>query len=273
MTAIPYDIGASLLLAAKIVAVALIGYLAGIFLEKFVKRNVERIALSGLFKSAGMTQAAVERGVSIVAGEVIGKAIKYTLYLVVIILIFDLMGVTIVRDMLIGLLAYINNITVAFLILVVGAMLAEILSSMAGFSAREFDKLFKEAGGGFAPSYLISFVIKYLIYLISITIALTQLGFQTMLLIIIVSGAIIVITIFTFALIWSGLKDMAPDILSGIFIRNSRFVKLGESIEIDEFRGKVKRIGLLATEIKGKNETLKIQNSRIVKEVKIKYTL
>ena len=42
-------------------------------------------------------------------------------------------------------------------------------------------------------------------------------------------------------------------------------------MESSRFRGKVKRIGLLATEIKGKNETLKIQNSQIVKKVKIKY--
>jgi small-conductance mechanosensitive channel len=90
-----------------------------------------------------------------------------------------------------------------------------------------------------------------------------------MLLTIIFGGAAIVMTIFVFGLIFFAVKDMVPDILTGIFIRSSGFIKQGERIEVDGFRGQVKKIGLLTTQIKGQRETMKLQNSQIIRKVKI----
>ena len=271
MSIVLQNVSLDLLLIAKIIVVALVGYLGGVFLERIARQTISKTIRLGFSRSTGVKQAAIFSGVEIGVGEIVGKSIRYTVYLLAIILIFDFLGLAIARDLLLSVFGYMNNITAAFLILVIGAMVAEIFSSMIRFSlsSSHFDELFNEAGREFAPSYFISFVFKYLIYLIAITIALTHLGFQTMLLIIIVGGVIIIMTLFIFALIWFGLKDMAPDILSGIFIRSSGFVKLGERVEIDSFKGKVKRVGLLATEIKGKNGTLKIQNSQIVKKMKV----
>jgi len=50
--------------------------------------------------------------------------------------------------------------------------------------------------------------------------------------------------IFIFALIEFGLKDMMPDILSGVSIRSSGFVKRGERVELGGFRGEAERLGL-----------------------------
>ena len=271
MSAILQNVGVDILLIAKIIVVALVGYFGGMFLERIARQTISKTVRLGFSKSAGVKKAAIFSGIEIGVGEIIGKSIKYSVFLLAIILIFDFLGIAIARDMLLSVFNYMNNITAALLILIIGAMVAEIFSSMIRFSlsSSHFDELFNEAGREFAPSYFISFVFKYLVYLISITIALTQLGFQTMLLTIIVGGVIIIMTLFIFALIWFGLKDMAPDILSGVFIRSSGFVKLGENVEIDSFRGKVRRVGLLATEIKGKSGILKIQNSLIVKKMKI----
>jgi len=271
LTYFPETLGIDLFLLAKIIAVAVVGYFVGIFLEKLSKKLISNTLRLTLLKSISMRKAAIGAGIEIGVSEIIGKSLKYITYLLVLVLIFDFLGVAIVRDILLGLLNYINNIITAFLVLLIGVMLAEVLSSMIKFSLSSsgFDELFREAGREFAPSHLVAFVFKYLIYLISITIALGQLGLQTMLLTIIFGGAAIVMTIFVFGLIFFAVKDMVPDILTGIFIRSSGFIKQGERIEVDGFRGQVKKIGLLTTQIKGQRETMKLQNSQIIRKVKI----
>lgn len=254
----------------KLLLIAIFGYIFGFLFEAVSKKTIRSMLGARRVKEVGVKSAALEAGVEIGVVEIIGEFIKYAIYLATIIIIFDQLGITMARDMLIGVWNYLPNIVATFLILVIGAMVAEVVGNVARLSARSLglDDLFKEAGNALLPSSLISMVFKYFIYLISITIALTQLGFQTLLLTIIVGSAAIIITLFVFSLIAFGLKDMMPNVLAGVFIRSSGFVKLGQKIEIKEFKGKVVKIGLLATVIQNKDEILKIPNSKIIEGVK-----
>jgi hypothetical protein len=258
------------ILFGKILIIAILGWILGIVAEKVAKRTLRSIIKFREAKQPSIEYATFETSVEFGVIEMISRLVKYAIYLGTIIVISDTAKITIIRDMLLIVWNYLPNIIAALLILVLGAMIAQIVGGIVKLSAKTsgLDDLFKEAGSVFLPSSLISLFFKYFIYLISITIALTQLGFQTLLLTVIVGAVALVVTLFVFSLLFFGIKDMLPDIFAGIFIRSSGFVKLGEKIELEGFSGKIVKIGLLATTIRSKNGIIRIPNSRIIGGVK-----
>lgn len=258
-------------LFGKILIIAILGWVLGIVAERAAKRSLRSIMRFREAKQPSIEYATFETSVEFGVIEMISRLLKYAIYLGTIIVISDTAKITIIRDMLLIVWNYLPNIIAALLILVLGAMIAQIVGGIVKLSAKTsgLDDLFKEAGSVFLPSSLISLFFKYFIYLVSITIALTQLGFQTLLLTVIVGAVALVVTLFVFSLLFFGIKDMLPDIFAGIFIRSSGFVKLGEKLGIEGFKGKVIKVGLLVTTIQNKNETLKVPNSRITRGIKI----
>ena len=222
-------------------------------------------------KKRSIEYSTVETTVEFSVAEIIARLIKYAIYLGVIIVISDIANITIIRDMLLIIWNYLPNIIAALLVLVLGVMVAQLAGGIVKLSAKTsgLDDLFKEVSSTFLPSSLISLFFKYFIYLVSITIALTQLGFQTLLLSAMVGIFASVVTIFVFLVLFFGIKDMIPDIFAGIFIRSSGFIKLGERVRIDNAQGRVTRVGLVTTSIKNGRRITKVQNSKVIKGVRI----
>ncbi|MEM3556019.1 MAG: mechanosensitive ion channel [Candidatus Micrarchaeia archaeon] len=257
------------ILTGKILLVAIIGWVFGILVERAVKETLKH--LIRLRREKSIEYSTVETTVEFGVAEIVARLIKYAIYLGVIIVISDIASITIVRDMLLIIWNYLPNVIAALLVLVLGVMVAQLAGGIVKLSAKTsgLDDLFKEVGSTFLPSSLISLFFKYFIYLVSITIALTQLGFQTLLLTAMVGIFASVVTIFVFLVLFFGIKEMIPDIFAGIFMRSSGFVKLGERVKVDDAEGKVIRIGLVTTTIKSGKHTAKVQNSKVIKGVRI----
>jgi small-conductance mechanosensitive channel len=165
--------------------------------------------------------------------------------------------------MLFDLWHYFPNMVAAFAIIIAGVLLGELLGKIVRISLVKagLDELFKEAGQIFRPSRLFTMVMQYFVYLLAFTMALTQLGFQTLLLTIIVGSTIAILSLFVFLLIAFGLKNMMPDIFAGMYLRSSGFIKLGETVESGGKRGKVKNIGLIAVTLESRRELTRVPNS------------
>jgi len=263
-------IGFSILLG-KIILLVIVGWLFGILAEKAVKEMLKHAISLRRRKKRSIEYSTVETTVEFSVAEIIARLIKYAIYLGVIIVISDIANITIIRDMLLIIWNYLPNIIAALLVLVLGVMVAQLAGGIVKLSAKTsgLDDLFKEVSSTFLPSSLISLFFKYFIYLVSITIALTQLGFQTLLLSAMVGIFASVVTIFVFLVLFFGIKDMIPDIFAGIFIRSSGFIKLGERVRIDNAQGRVTRVGLVTTSIKNGRRITKVQNSKVIKGVRI----
>ncbi|QLJ52729.1 MAG: hypothetical protein Sv326_0554 [Candidatus Fermentimicrarchaeum limneticum] len=259
------------ILFGKIILLAIIGWLFGILAEKTVKEMLKHAISLTRRKGRSIEYSTVETTVEFSVAEIIARLIKYAIYLGVIIVISDIANITIIRDMLLIIWNYLPNIIAALLVLVLGAMVAQLAGGIVKLSAKTsgLDDLFKEVSSTFLPSSLISLFFKYFIYLVSITIALTQLGFQTLLLSAMVGIFASVVTIFVFLVLFFGIKDMIADIFAGIFIRSSGFIKLGERVRIDDAQGRVTKVGLVTTTIKNGRRTAKVQNSKVIKGVRI----
>lgn len=88
--------------------------------------------------------------------------------------------------------------------------------------------------------------VRYFIYILVGTMALTQLKVSTGILII----TITIIMVFWLILIVIGLKNIVPNFFSGVFIVFYSPVNVGDTIKIGEIEGVVEEVSLIYTKIK-----------------------
>lgn len=156
-------------------------------------------------------------------------------------------------------MAYSTQIIGAFLIVILGLISSRIVYNIIKKAIMEFELryLFKKVGLERVEKQ-IPIIIRFLIIILSIIFALLQLGmsFTT------IKILLIIMSIITIIFILLSFKDILPNLISGIIVKKSKKLKIGETIKVKNIEGKILRIGLLETEIKIKNnETVHIPNS------------
>lgn len=131
---------------------------------------------------------------------------------------------------------------------------------------KEMNEYFKSLGYGRVIEDIIVAGVKYLIYLSSALIALTQLGMGVFFIQLFTGIAILVaITVLIFSL-----RDFIRNAASGLYILRSKIFKRGEKIKINGIEGKILRIDLLTTILSEKDKRIVIPNTLITKQVIIK---
>ena len=92
--------------------------------------------------------------------------------------------------------------------------------------------------------------------------ALTQIGFATIVLHMISAAVIIIIVLSIFL----GIKDFIPNMLAGFYIYKKKLVQENEHIKVHDIEGKVIHVNLIETRIKTKKgDIIHIPNSIITK--------
>lgn len=111
---------------------------------------------------------------------------------------------------------------------------------------------------------LIRSSITLIIYLITIIMALNQLGITTLLLNII---SISIILLLTFSIILA-LKDFVPNMIAGIKINKKEIVKKGDKISFDRIYAVVHEVTLTETKLESKSgDIIFIPNALLLKKV------
>lgn len=144
----------------------------------------------------------------------------------------------------------------------VGKLLKRVLSEV------ELDNLIKKTTKiKFSLEDGISGFAAYFIYFITIIMALNQLGITTRLLEII-SVAILIIIVLSVLL---GIREFIPNVMSGIFIHQKRFIRVGDKVRIGEVEGKITKVSLTETWIRTKNgDLIYMPNSLLTKKEVVK---
>jgi len=157
------------------------------------------------------------------------------------------------------------KIIVAAVILLLGFIIGRIVGRLVHRALHEIElnESLKKAGIKLALEDVISHFMTYLIYFVAIIWALSELGLSTMVLSIIFI-AIIVIVIVSILL---ALKDFIPNFFAGLFIHRKEFIKKGNWIKINGVEGKIKKIGLVETEVQTKNkDVVYVPNANLTKQ-------
>ncbi len=157
------------ILAAVLVFV--IGWIVGVILYRVILEIVRVLRIDDALKAAGMDEAARSAGFDLDVGRFLGTLVKWFVILVFLVAALDILGLTRVTIFLQSVvLLYLPQVIVAALILILGAIVAEVVKSLVAGSAR---------AAGAHGANLAGTVAKWAIWVTAILAALNQLGVAT----------------------------------------------------------------------------------------------
>lgn len=159
---------------------------------------------------------------------------------------------------------FLGKLIVAVVIILIGFIIGKVAERIIQkvLHELEVDRLMERTGIKFSLETVISNLAAYLIYLIAIIMALNQLGLTTIILYIVVGGIIVLIVVSTLLAI----KDYIPNMIAGFFIFKKAKFKEGNKIKFNGTEGRVKKIGLVETEILTRNgNQIFVPNSILIK--------
>ncbi|HZA82972.1 MAG TPA: hypothetical protein VFC13_16115, partial [Actinomycetes bacterium] len=133
-------------LAAAIV-ILIVGYLVAKVVSRILDRILERVGFDRIVERGGLRQALARSRYE--PSDILAKVVYWTIMLFVLQLAFGVFGSNPISDLLRGLIAYLPNLFVAILIVVIAAAVAkavtDLLSSLLG--AMEGGQLIARAAG------------------------------------------------------------------------------------------------------------------------------
>lgn len=167
--------------------------------------------------------------------------------------------------------SYFYTIIIGIVILLVGFGLGILAKKVIHKILKEvaLNRVFSKVGFTADLESILSNIVSFFIYLITIVFFLNQLGIASIVLYLIV-GAILMLFILT---VLVGLKDVIPNFFAWILIQRKGKIKEGYTVNVKEVYGKVEKVGYLETEIKTENgDHLYVPNKLFIKsKVKVKH--
>lgn len=150
------------------VVVFLIGWIVGIILYRVVVEIVRVLRIDDALRAAGMHDAAKQAGFNLNAGKFLGRLVEWFVILVFLIAALELLGlvrVTIALQTIV--LLYMPQVMVAALIIILGAIVAEVVRGLIAHSGR---------ATGAHGANLAGTIAKYAILAWAVMAALQQIG-------------------------------------------------------------------------------------------------
>lgn len=163
-----YTIAAFLPALLAAVIVFIIGWIVGIILYRVVVEVVRVLRVDEAMKSTGLSAAAHSAGFTLNVGKLLGTLIMWFTILVFLVASLEILGldrVTLFLQTVV--LLYLPNVFVAVLIIILGAIVAEVVHNIIRSSAR---------AAGAHGANLAASVAKWAIWVTAVLAALNQLG-------------------------------------------------------------------------------------------------
>lgn len=150
------------------VIIFLIGWIVGVVLYRVIVEIVRALKIDEALRAAGMGDAAKKAGFTLDVGKFLGTLVEWFVILVFLIASLDILGLTRVTIFLQQVvLLYLPQVIVASLILILGAIVAEVVRNLVSGSAR---------AAGAHSAALAGSVAKWAIWIFAVLAALNQLG-------------------------------------------------------------------------------------------------
>lgn len=149
------------------ILVFLIGWFVAILIGKLVAEILTRIKLNQFFERAGWKTALEKAELKVNPSEFVGAIVKWILVIVFLLVAVEILGLVEFAGFLKSILAYLPNVIVAVLILIVTVIVVDIV-----------EKIVRATVEGIRVGYghLVSAIIKWSIWIFAILAILHQLG-------------------------------------------------------------------------------------------------
>lgn len=242
--------------ALTAIIVILIGLLIAKLAERTIRTLFDRLHLDTLLDRVGVTQALQRVGLQGTPGRILSRSIYFLLIILFTQSVTRAVGLDAIADAIGSFFSYLPNLVAAFLVLLLGTMVAQ-------FVARTVSRSAAEAGVEYAS--LLGRIVSSLIHFVVIIMAISQLKIDTEIIravvLVMLSGMALALAL-TFGL---GTRDITRNLVAGFYAR--KIFQVGEEVEIGGERGVLAGITPIQTLIERDDRTHAIPNSVFLDEV------
>lgn len=237
----------------KFAVILLIAYVAGRFFAWLVGSVLRKLGFEQLIKRSEAEKIAHRFGMTLIG--LIEVVIRWTIYLMGLLIALKTAGLGIIDELLQRTVNYMPNLILALIIFVLGILVAEKLGNFVqGLAEDERVPRF----------WILGNLARYTIYLVAGIMALSHLKIST--------GVLMIVTGSIFAtiglLLVIGMRDMAPNVVAGVYLLYEKSLTVGDTIQMGEYEGIIEDIGIVKSVIKrGDDQYVVVPNAELMKRI------
>ena len=216
----------------------LLGFLVAKLLDTLLSKLLGKLGLDRLMAGTGLTKMLGRVGFKVPVSTLIGKIVYWFVLLIFLVSAAESLGLERVSATLDVLALYVPKVFGAALVLLVGVLLAHLLSGLVRGAAE---------GVGLDYAQGLARLAQGLMIIISISVAIGQLEVKTELLNNVIGIVLISVGLAVALALGLGSRDLASQILAGIYVRE--LYQVGQQIEVGEVTGQIEEIGTVKTTV------------------------
>lgn len=234
-----------------------VGLVAAKVIRSVLTGTFKKIKLDDIFDKMGLTEIFSKIGLKAGPSAAIPKLLYWLILLLFVRVAADKAGIQEISNLLDQIMAFLPKVLTASIILLVGFIVADLIQNAA---FRSLDNIGLEYAGS------LSRILFGFIFVLILTVALSQLGIKTELLNASVKIVLAGLALALALALGLGLKTLAGQIVSGVYARD--LYKIGTEIHYDDRPAKVAGVGPLTTKLtRDDGSFLIIPNSILVSEI------
>ncbi len=235
------------------IVVLLVGYIIARILRKVVRKLLEKAKIDKLGEKLASIEIVDKSNIKIVLSEILSKVVYFILMLFVWVAATDVLGMEAISNLVTDIFNFIPNLLVAFIILIIGLLLADLIRKAVKTACDSF---------GIPASKIISTLVFYFIFINIVISALSQakinVEFLSQNISLVIGGAVLAFAI------GYGLasKDVLSNFLASLYGKG--MFEVGEKVTIDGEEGEVIDIDRSSITLLTKDKKVIIPFSRAI---------
>jgi small-conductance mechanosensitive channel len=227
-------------------------------LDTLLSKLLAKLGLDRLMGGTGLTKLISRAGVQVPISTLIGKIVYWFELLIFLVSAAESLGLERVSATLDMLALYLPKVFGAALVLLVGVLLAQLVNGIVRGAAE---------GVGLDYSAGLGRIAQWLVIIISISVAISQLEVKTDLLNHVIVIALITVGLAVALAMGLGSREIASQILAGIYVRE--LYQVGQQVRVGEVEGQIEEIGTVKTTLLTKEGELVSLSNRILLEQRV----
>lgn len=216
--------------------VVLLGFVVAKLLDTLLSKLLAKLGLDRLMVGAGLTKLLSRIGIQVPVSTLIGKIVYWFVLLIFLVSAAESLGLERVSATLDVFALYLPKVFAAGLVLLAGVLLAQLAASLLRGAAE---------GVGLDYANSLGRIAQAMVIIISISVAIGQLEIKTDLLNNVIAIILISVGLAMALAMGLGSRDIAQQILSGIYVRE--LFEVGQAVRVGEFEGQIEEIGTVKT--------------------------
>ncbi|MNS38333.1 hypothetical protein D3C72_705790 [compost metagenome] len=216
--------------------VVLLGFVVAKLLDTLLSKLLAKFGLDRLMAGTGLTKMLGRVGIQVPISTLIGKIVYWFVLLIFLVSAAESLGLERVSATLDMLALYLPKVFGAALVLLAGVLLAQVANGLVRGAAE---------GIGLEYSAGLGRITQGLVIIISISVAISQLEVKTDLLNHVIVIGLITVGLAVALAMGLGSREIAGQILAGIYVRE--LYQVGQQVRIGEVEGHIEEIGTVKT--------------------------